>query len=84
MTTEDGLDEGSRHLLRAVRELAQIEQRKRQQPRSSRLFEQLSAEAEAKALEVWEAARDPHDPEDGSDGSFERPLEPGLPGDWTS
>jgi hypothetical protein len=86
MTTDDGLDEGSRHLLRAVRELAEIEQRKRQQPRSSQLFEQLSAEAEAKALEVWEAARDAQDPEEGGDGDgFERVLEPDLSGgDWTS
>jgi hypothetical protein len=86
VTTDDGLDEGSRHLLRAVRELAEIEQRKRQQPRSSQLFEQLSAEAEAKALEVWEAARDAQDPEEGRDGDdFERVLEPDLSGgDWTS
>lgn len=86
MTTDDGLDEASNHLLRAVRELAEIEQRKRQQPRSSELFERLSAEAEAKALEVWDAARDTQDPEERvpGDGTSAR-VEPGVRvRDWTN
>lgn len=89
MTRDDELDEPSKHLLQAVRELAEIEQRKRQQPRSSEMFQRLAAEAEAKALEVWDAARDAPEPDERAEPDDETrfgPFEPGSrqTADWTS
>jgi hypothetical protein len=82
MTTDDQLDDASLQLLRAVRELNDIEQRKRETPRSSEEFHRLAAEAEAKALEVWDVAREERDlGEQPSPDASERAEK--SPGDWT-
>jgi hypothetical protein len=82
MTTDDRLDNASRHLLDSVRELRELEQQKRREPRSTDAFHRLAREAEDKSLEVWDAAR-----EERALGDEPSPIpaerEQQEPGDWT-
>lgn len=82
MASDEQLDASSRDLLRTVRELSEMEERKRREPRSSDAFHRLANEAEEKALEVWDMAR--HERALGEEPSaVAEEREEREPGDWT-